>query len=168
MEKTYTMRQIREVLDLPFSTERVEQWISRGLFQPEHNPQPGIARQWSFREVVKLVALAEAADWGVNPKEVSPHFAEFGARWKSGPRYLVIFTGIVKALIPATPRGGHPSTPDELLPVDMPGQKHSDIVKEEDLLDFLRDPNKRASMVVKIDDIEDRVWAAWETLGGRG
>jgi hypothetical protein len=57
---TYTIKQISKALGV--SRARIDQWISRGVFDHPNTPALGLAREWEFRDVARVALTAEIAE----------------------------------------------------------------------------------------------------------
>lgn len=148
---------------LGFNATRPEQWISRGYFTPSEPGVPGRARQLTKKDAVGLLALVELVDAGLDAAKIHHEIRNLSL-FKSRT-YLVISTGRLGFLIPATERGAPAPTEDERTRVRLPpGMFRSKVIPEEKLFDTLTDPNRHVSIVLSLDGLLDRVNAAWEQI----
>jgi hypothetical protein len=67
---------------------RVERWISDGNFRPLDAPDPGMARLWSFPDLVRLIAFIRLVDAGCKLEVGRAIGALHG--FKAGAAYLVV------------------------------------------------------------------------------
>lgn len=148
---------------LGFNATRPEQWISRGYFKPSEVGVPGRARQLTKKDAVTLLALVELVDAGFDAAKIYREVVNLSLY--QSKTYLVISTGKLGFLIPATERGEPALSEDRLTRVELPpGHYRSQVVTEDKLLETISDGNKYLSVVMSLDGILDRVNSAWTYL----
>jgi hypothetical protein len=69
--KTYTIKEITDRLQC--SRERVEQWISRGFFSTANQTTPGITREWTLDDAIRLQATIELAGTKMEARLAAQH-----------------------------------------------------------------------------------------------
>lgn len=110
----------------------VDQWISRGYFNPEQPGKPGVARKFTVTEAIRLGAMAELTRLGIPPKmasQVTGSIAGFG----SDDAILVVWQ------------------------LDL--AIYGDIIKPDALASLIGSRSKRAFAVVNLIGVEDQVRA---------
>ena len=169
---TLTIHQLSRATDLTRYT--IDQWISRGYFQPSQPSRPGRPRTFTFGEAIILGAMAELTRLGIDPKAASRVTAHLHG-FRDTEAILLIWQGPAE-LVPTTPRGSEPlrrnyeqgkapTIPENANRWYDPNHPplHACIVKPDDLTAAVGDPDKRAIALVNLDAIEARVTA---TLNG--
>ena len=148
---------------LGFNATRPEQWISRGYFNPSEPGVPGRARELTKRDAVQLLALVELVDAGFDASHIYREVQNLILR-KDTQVFLVISTGYLGRLIPATPRGGPGVGIEDCAPIYFPGQLYSDIVRVEELQATITQKERHVSIVLSLDNLHDRVNEAWNEI----
>lgn len=161
MENTQRLRSVCSALKI--SSTRVEQWLSRGYLEGlEHNTVPGRARVLTKTDALRILALSELTDAGLPAAAVYREIRHLKA-FHDDTAYLIMSRGKLMRLIPTSPLGRPPPSEDVGRLVDVtPGDFRTDIVRGRDLHALLSDPNRRFSIILNLDALEDRVDAAWK------
>ncbi len=138
---------------------QLNQWITRGYFQPAEEPVNGKARSFTVGEGITLGVFAELIRLGV-PHDLAARCSKHLHGFKDEPALLIIYQGPME-LIPTSERG-------EPLPTEKKGLKFYDpamppvvgeIIKLSKLSDYAANPDVRSMVVVNIDYVESRVKA---------
>lgn len=166
-----TMRQVCTASG--FSRYQLEQWISRGYFEPAMKPANGKARLFSIEEAVRLAAMAELNRLGLPPKAANSA-CQYIHRFIEGDAILVVWQG-PGALLQSVSRGAptpesnkehyhergfpiiHPAATRMYNP-DSPAI-FSHVVRPADLPDLVADPDKRSILLVNLNKVEERIKA---------
>ncbi len=151
---------------LHLSKHRAEQWIARGVFEPSRSTVPGTARELTFTDAAKLLVLKDLGDAGLldqvdSLESLSCHLNHLHGL-KDDKAVLVIGYSAVE-IIPPTERGAPGTRKGSGKKVFVPGAAwlSSEIIKLLDLPAYISDPDHRVSIVILLDQIEERVKAAW-------
>lgn len=147
---------------LGFNATRPEQWISRGYLHLSEAGVPGRARQLTKGDAVKLLALAELVDAGFDAAKV--HYEVRYLPLYKSETFLVISTGRLGLIIPASERGYPAPSDEECTRVHVPGRIYSINVSRENLLETITDPNRYVSVIISIDNLLSRVNEAWAKI----
>lgn len=147
---------------LGFNSSRIEQWISRGYFQPDEASVPGRARELTKSDAVKLLTLVELVDAGFDASKVYEHLQYL--HLLKTETYLVLSSGRLFRIIAPTSRGSAASDNSKDQSVYVPGRLSKEIVSREDLLNIISDSNRHVSIVVNLDNIANRVDKAWDEM----
>lgn len=156
-EPNYTLKQITDALQI--SRTRVEQWISREFFRTPHKPIFGAAREWQIGDAIRLAVCAELVDMGLSPETAG----KLAAVWvglhgfKNDVAYLVVSAGNLGEVVPPTPRGSPGTKKGGDTKVHVPGVLYEEIVKATDLTKVLDNPDRHVSIVISVDNLENRV-----------
>lgn len=123
-----TTKQVTDRLGI--SRERVEQWISRGYFSTAHNPDPGLGREWTVDDAIRLKATAELVEASL-PASLAAHHGKYAAWGKHEPgKFLII-------------------------KFRLDGSTESEVVSSEDLPKALS--ASKTVIVLNLDDLRSRV-----------
>lgn len=157
MDPSYTLKQITDALNI--SRARVEQWIARDFFRTPHKPIFGAARDWQIEDAIRLAVCAALVDSGLSPEKAG----KLSSIWvglhgfKDDAAFLVVSTGMLGEIIPATRRGTPGTKKGVGQKVYVPGEYYDDVVKATEITKVLADPDRYTSIVISIDNVEKRV-----------
>lgn len=155
MVRTLTIHQVARATDM--TKYQISAWISRGHFKPQHDVEPGKAREFTIHDAIRLGTAIELVRLGIDPIEAAVSTqAIYGLT--DDITFLVVSQGPVVVPTIKLPDGssGIVYNPDRPM-------KRSTIIGSRQLTEVLLDPDKRACAVVNIDEVEKRVKAALET-----
>jgi len=154
MARTLTIHQVAKATDM--TKYQISAWISRGHFKPEHDAEPGKAREFTMQDAIRLGVAIELVRLGIDPVE-SAVATQVVYGLTDDIAFLVLSQGPV--VLPTMKRpDGQPGIDYDR---DRP-MKRKKIIGSRQLTEFLLDPEKRSCAVVNIDEVEKRVKAALE------
>jgi hypothetical protein len=150
MKLTYTLKQLCEALDLPRT--RIDAWIARGHFRPAHAPAFGTAREWTITEAIKLAVCAALVDANMPLEQAGPLASSGMHGFKGEAAFYVVWQGWHSTAMK--------DKTGKYLKAHVPGRWFTEIVKETELLDFLKSDDVDFATVLNLDNIERRVKGA--------
>jgi hypothetical protein len=155
MARTFTIQQVAKATQM--TKYQISAWISRGHFRPQHDAEPGKAREFTMKDIIRLGTAIELVRLGIDPVEATVA-TQVVYGLTDDIAFLVLSQGPV--VLPTMKRAdGQPFIDYDL---DRP-MKLKKIIGSRQLTEFLLNPEKRACAVVNIDEVEKRVKAALET-----
>lgn len=168
------------------SRAQLDQWISRGIFTPEHKPAEGEARRFTVTEIIRLATIVELANWGFNTK-VGREFTSGGRTWtwqgwiehtkrlrgfNDEVAYLVLWTGRHRFSDDNARTLGSDGKWRPTEPIDHKGEGGLDvggkIVGASKIAELASNPEVRQWHAVNLDAIETRVKAALDAVTDEG
>ena len=155
MTRTFTIQQVAKATQM--TKYQISAWISRGHFRPQHDAEPGKAREFTMKDVVRLGTAIELVRLGIDPVEATVA-TQVVHGLTNDIAFLVLSQGPV-VLPPVRHADGRPVIDYYL---DSP-MKLKKIIGSRQLTEFLLEPDRRSCAVVNIDEVEKRVKAALET-----
>lgn len=154
MAKTFTIHQVAKATNT--TKHQISAWISRGHFKPEHDAEPGKAREFTLQDAIRLGVAIELVRLGLDPFE-SAVATQVVYGLTDDIAFLVLSQGPV--VLPTMKHAD--GQPFIAYDPDRP-MKRKKIVGSRQLAEFLLDPEMRSCAVVNIDEVEKRVKAALE------
>lgn len=155
MTRTFTIQQVAKATQM--TKYQISAWISRGHFRPQHDAEPGKAREFTMKDVIRLGTAIELVRLGIDPVEATVA-TQVVHGLTNDIAFLVLSQGPV--VLPTVRHSDGRPVIDYYLDSPMKLKK---IIGSRQLTEFLLEPDKRSCAVVNIDEVEKRVKAALET-----
>ena len=155
MDQNLTIQQLAEATSC--NRTQIDQWISRGYFNPEAKSDVGKARAFTKSDAVQLGALAELVRLGIPPGVAWRHTRHLYG-YEDEPALLVVYQRPV-ALIPTSERGTPPPKSEKPNCRYDPGlpSSRSRVVRLSKLQSFVSNRNVHALALVNLDRVEARI-----------
>jgi hypothetical protein len=147
---------------LSVSRSKIEQWVGRGIVQPDLPTVSGSARDWTFFDAKCVAMIAEFSDAGLPLERLSPYVHAFRES-KGTDAFLVLVHGVDTLVPPAEP--GAKGTPaEDSIRTRVPGTYRAALLRTHELAEFLSDPDHVVSIVISLGAIERRVEKIWDDI----
>ena len=148
---SYSIKQVSRALGI--SRARIDQWISRRIFDHPNKPALGLAREWEFKDVARVALTAELAQAKLGVS-LAANFTRVAADNDFPKCFFVVFQ-------------------DKSFPTGISAQEQADIdegkleidsywwtcriVQRENLTQFLARPEISSAIVVDLENLIKRV-----------
>jgi hypothetical protein len=142
---------------------QLNQWLVRGHFKPQHEPEVGKSRTYSLQEAVTLGAFAELIRLGI-PHEVAAQNCKSLHGFTDEAALLVVYQGPVELIAPSE-RGAPLQSSKKGVKFYDPDQPHfsSDIIRLSQLAAYAANRDVRSLAVVNLDHVEARAKSALQS-----
>lgn len=139
---------------------QLNQWLTRGHFKPQHEPEIGKARPYSIQDAVTLGTLAELIRLGV-PHDIAAVHCRLLYGFKDEPALLVVYNGPTALMSPSEFGSAAPEQRPAVTVYD-PGQPalQGEVIRLSELPAYATNPDVRSLALVNLNEVEKRVLQA--------
>ncbi|WP_041926977.1 hypothetical protein [Methylocystis sp. SC2] len=155
---TYSIKQISRALGL--SRARIDQWISRGVFDHPNRPALGLAREWEFRDVARVALTAEIAESKVGVS-IAASFSRVAADNEFPDCFFVVFQN--KSIPTGLPAQDERDIEAGLVQIDRYWWA-CELVQRERLTQFFSRPEISSAVVVDLGNLMRRLQASLTSI----
>jgi DNA-binding transcriptional MerR regulator len=164
MTKTYTIW--AAMLAAGVTRDQVAKWESHGYLKPSHQPDIGMARQYSLADIIRLATLAELVRFRL-PIELMAEIVRRLDGFDVGPSILAISHGPID-LVSCDPKA---SVRDKQIAKRLGIKEYNreapallvNLIGVDQVADYAADPDKRGLIIINLAHVQARVRAALTT-----